>query len=192
MHLRNALGFTLVELLTTLAISSLIIAFAVPSMEGLMNSANRKTVTSEIVAALNLARNTAIVKQTTVTVCGLDADGKCAAGWPEPITAFIDPTRQRQLTDDTQIVYVIPETERGMLTVRSGIHRHFQFSSRGWSRGTLGHFVWCPSSGDNTLATQVRINMGGRPKVAEDYDGDGIVEDAAGQPVSCPGNSSPS
>jgi len=187
MYLRNASGFTLVELLTTLAISTLIIAFAVPSVDGLINSANRKTVTSEIVAALNLARNTAIVKQTTVTVCGLDADGKCAAGWPEPIIAFVDPARQHQLTDEAQIVYVIPENKRGRLTVRSGIHRHFQFSSRGWSRGTLGHFVWCPESGDNSLATQIRINMGGRPQVAKDHDGDGIVEDAAGQPVNCAG-----
>jgi len=29
--------------------------------------------------------------------------------------------------------------------------------------------------------------MGGRPQMARDYDGDGVVEDASGDPITCEG-----
>ncbi|WP_162525024.1 GspH/FimT family pseudopilin [Marinobacter sp. BW6] len=180
-------GFTLVELSVVLAISAIILAFAIPGTANLLNHSGRHTALSDLIATLNLARNTAINEQTTVTLCAIGNDSKCANDWSLPIVAFRDPTRSKQIKHDSQIVRVMHPIETGRLVVRSGIHNYFRFQSSGWSRGTLGHFIWCPDSDDNHYAAQVRINMGGRPQMARDYDGDGVVEDASGDPVTCEG-----
>ncbi|AKV97176.1 hypothetical protein ACP86_14005 [Marinobacter sp. CP1] len=180
-------GFTLVELSVVLAISAIILAFAIPGTANLMNHSGRHTALADLISTLNLARNTAINEQTTVTLCAIGNDSKCANDWSFPIVAFRDPSRTKQITDDSQIVRILHSVETGRLVVRSGIHNYFRFQSSGWSRGTLGHFIWCPDSDDNQYAAQVRINMGGRPQMARDYDGDGVVEDASGDPITCEG-----
>lgn len=178
-------GFTLVELLIVLAISSIILALAVPTASTIFSHAGRHSTVADLVATLNLARNTAINEHTTVTLCAIGADSKCANDWSFPIIAFRDPTRSKELKDPSQIVRAMQPVETGRLIVRSGIHNHFRFRSSGWSRGTLGHFIWCPDSDDSQYAAQIRINMGGRPQVAKDFDGDGLVEDASGNPIDC-------
>lgn len=180
-------GFTLVELSVVLAISAIILAFAIPGTVNLVNHSGRHTALADLISTLNLARNTAINEQTTVTLCAIGNDSKCANDWSFPIVAFRDPSRTKQITDDNQIVRILHSVETGRLVVRSGIHNYFRFQSSGWSRGTLGHFIWCPDSDENQYAAQVRINMGGRPQMARDYDGDGVVEDASGDPIACEG-----
>ncbi len=178
-------GLTLVELIAVMAISAIILAFAIPGTSSLINHSGRHSALADLIATLNLARNTAINEQTTVTVCAIGADSKCSNVWSLPITAFRDPGRTRKITDVSQIVRVIHPLETGRLTVSSGIHNYFRFESSGWSRGTLGNFIWCPDSDDDRYAAQVRINMGGRPRSARDHDGDGIVEDSSGNPIDC-------
>lgn len=178
-------GFTLVELSVVLAISAIILAFAIPSTANLINHSGRHTALSDLIATLNLARNTAINEQTTVTLCAIGTNSKCSNDWSLPIVAFRDPNRSREIADESQIVRAMHPVETGRLIVRSGIHNYFRFQSSGWSRGTLGHFIWCPDSNDSRYAAQVRINMGGRPQMARDFDGDGVVEDASGAPIDC-------
>ena len=187
LNIYSKCGFTLVELAIVLTFSSIILAFAIPGTTNLINHSGRHAALADLIATLNLARNTAINEQTTVTLCAIGNDSKCANDWSFPIVAFRDPTRSRQITNDTQIVRVMHSVETGRLVVRSGIHNYFRFQSSGWSRGTLGHFIWCPDSNDNQYAAQVRIKMGGRPQMARDYDGDGVVEDASGDPIACEG-----
>lgn len=178
-------GFTLVELLVVLAISTLIITFALPATSRLLDSSGRHSAIADLIATLNLARNTAITEQTTVTFCAVGNDSRCSNDWSLPIVAFRDPDRTKEINDSSQIVRAMQPIETGRLIVRSGIHNYFRFTASGWSRGTLGHFIWCPDSNNSRYAAQVRINMGGRPQVAKDFDGDGIAEDASGDPIDC-------
>jgi type IV fimbrial biogenesis protein FimT len=178
-------GFTLIELVVVLAISAIILAFSVPGTSNLIDHSGRHAALADLIATLNLARNTAINEQTSVTLCALGPDSKCSNDWSLPIKAFRDPTRSKEISNDSQIVRAMHPVETGRLIVRSGIHNHFRFQSNGWSRGTLGHFIWCPDSDDSQYAAQVRINMGGRPQKARDYDGDGVVENASGDPIDC-------
>ena len=49
-----------------------------------------------------------------------------------------------------------------------------------------GNFLYCPQGGDPRFARQIVINAQARVRHARDSDGDGIVEDARGRPVTCP------
>ena len=73
-------GFTLIELMVTIAVVALLAAVATPAMVTLMNSNRLSSTAGELTAALQLARAEAVRRSAPVTVCG-SADGLvCADG----------------------------------------------------------------------------------------------------------------
>ena len=65
---RPAAAFTLVELLAVVGIMGLLAAVAVPSLKGLTGSGGRKQALSQVMGALEIARNTAISTGTNAAV----------------------------------------------------------------------------------------------------------------------------
>jgi len=66
---RTSRGFTLVELMITVAVMVILAAIASPSMIELVNNRRAAGQTEELVAALQLARAEAIRRNARVTVC---------------------------------------------------------------------------------------------------------------------------
>lgn len=67
--LGNSQGFTLVELMVTVAVMVILAAIATPSMTALVNNRRAAGQTEELVASLQLARAEAIRRNARVTVC---------------------------------------------------------------------------------------------------------------------------
>ena len=65
---RPAAAFTLVELLAVVGIMGLLAAVAVPALKGLTGSGGRKQALSQVMGALEIARNTAISTGTNAAV----------------------------------------------------------------------------------------------------------------------------
>ena len=66
--LRTIAAFTLVELLAVVGIMGLLAAVAVPALKGLTGSGGRKQALSQVMGALEIARNTAISTGTNAAV----------------------------------------------------------------------------------------------------------------------------
>ena len=84
----HAMGFTLVELMVTLAVLAVVMAIAAPSFTFVRNNARLSGATNEMVATLQLARMDAIRLNGRVTVCRSADGAKCEAGdlWARWIT----------------------------------------------------------------------------------------------------------
>ncbi len=62
-------GFTLIELMVTIAIASVLMTLAVPSFSLMINNSKVTSGTNEFVASLNLARSEALKRSSNVSVC---------------------------------------------------------------------------------------------------------------------------
>jgi type IV fimbrial biogenesis protein FimT len=74
-------GFTLVELVVTVAVASVLLAVAVPSFNQMIISSRLTAQSNDMLAAINLARSEAIKRNASVTLCRANANSTtCAPG----------------------------------------------------------------------------------------------------------------
>lgn len=64
----NTKGFTLLQLMATIAIASVLVGLAVPTFTDLIKSSQLTTTNNQVVANLNFGRNEAIKRNTGITV----------------------------------------------------------------------------------------------------------------------------
>ena len=62
-------GFTLVELMVTLAMSAILMTFAVPGFNELIKSNRLSSTANDLLSTLQYARSEAVTRKTAVTVC---------------------------------------------------------------------------------------------------------------------------
>jgi len=85
-------GFTLIELIVTLAIAAIITTAAVPSLQNFIQNNRMSTAVHHFVTTLNLARSEAVKRGERVTVCKSDDLINCTVsdGWEQGWIVFVD------------------------------------------------------------------------------------------------------
>lgn len=182
-------GFTLLELVITIAVVAVITASVSGTWGTLVERYTRYAVQSTLSQTFASARSSAVRFAEITTICPLDGTMQCSRDWDRPLTVFLDPMNERGLTVDTEILQIFEIPDDGSIKASNSgpmERRYFQYNPNGTARGTLGNLVWCPNSHNSSSAIQLRMNLGGRITWARDSDLDGVKEDAQGQPLSCP------
>lgn len=81
---RDNKGFTILELMVTVAIAGILVAVAMPNFTYTLKSNRLTTINNDLVSALNLARSEAVKRNQQVVV------RKDAAGWQNGWQVFVD------------------------------------------------------------------------------------------------------
>ncbi|WP_419421276.1 GspH/FimT family pseudopilin (plasmid) [Legionella sp. D16C41] len=87
-------GFSLTELLITLALAAIILVFAVPGLQTLVLNARRNAMLDGIYNALNFTRLTALSQNANVTICPYSAPNStsCGSNWSAGWIVITQPT----------------------------------------------------------------------------------------------------
>ena len=87
-------GFTLIELMVTLALAAIVLGLAVPSVSNMIRSNSVISLNNEIVADLQYARSEAIKRNLPVVVCastnGTSCVGSATNTWDSGWIVFVD------------------------------------------------------------------------------------------------------
>lgn len=176
-------GFSLTELLLTMAIAGIVVTFAVPSFYGTIRNNRITTNTNELVTSLNLARSEAAKRARRVTVCK-SADGKdCTdkGGWEQGWVVFVDKNNNAQVdtSNDPALDENIVE-KHGPLpsgsTLRGNrlVKDYVSYVAGGYTQTVngalqMGTLILCDERRDTTKAKAIIIKTG-RLRVAAGSD----------------------
>lgn len=91
MYSRRSKGFTLVELMITIAVVAIMSAIAYPSFQATLRSNRMATTSNELIAALSLARSEAVKNKRGGGVCASVDGSSCdGAAWTDGWLVWAD------------------------------------------------------------------------------------------------------
>ena len=183
----NSQGFSLPELIATVAIAAILLMVGVPSLLRLINSSAITGHSDELTGALALARSEAIVEKNTVTICQsadlLDCDN--TVSWTDGWIVFIDIDGD-QTVDTADRIVRVHNALSAQIRLKYNNGTYLKYGYKGDLQTGAGTFTFCPANNDTSLARGVIVAGTGRTRNSIDTDSDGVHEDGSGNPLACP------
>ncbi|MER2494188.1 GspH/FimT family pseudopilin [Catenovulum sediminis] len=182
--LRNSIqrGFTLLELMLTLAIAGIALTLGIPSLLETIVENRINTVVMNLNKDIVSARSYAVNYETTITICPLNSSNQCNNQWHNGYTVFIDNNADAVFDSATERkLFVRAKVSTGdSLTFSDGSALQYQFDGTpitSFSNNQQGIFKYCPSVDNPELYSRaVIIGLSGRPRASSDIDHDGKDE----------------
>lgn len=164
-------GFTLIELITVLALAAIVLAIGAPNLIELVRAQQIRVATADLYDALALARAQAMARNERVEVVPKDSGG---SDWTSGWTVFVDRDGNRAPGPGDDIIAAHGPLARGMSTAFSftsaappyyiaynGAGRSCSDTNSAASRmGTLSLF-------HGSVVRRIKINMLGRARVCD-------------------------
>ena len=150
-------GFTLIEMMITLAIAAILILLAAPAMTTLIQTQQVRTAAADLHSALNFARSEALKRAASVEVVPVSGDWK--NGW---VVQLADGTRLRAWPAlNAQLASMPGSGESGRIAYRSDGHA-----------GAAAPALVVRSTANPQVAARcLTVDLSGRPALTTDSDG---------------------
>lgn len=168
---RNAvIGFTLIELVITLAVGAILLGLAFPSFSAILHKNRINSAAINLYVALNTARNEAVKKRSAVSVCP-SADGSACVtsniDWSVGWIVFDDVNGDGARQSSEAIITVSPAPHSQVEMQAGGAAASFvRFNSTGDASTTSGEFRICHSN-SIVYSKLVSVSLVGRIESTE-------------------------
>ena len=176
-------GFTLVELITVLAIVVITTTIVLPNTSNLIHDRKSKFRASELKEALTYSRNSAISMTQTIVFCPITEDGKCGADWNQQLTVFVDENNDKTFNTGESTLKVISPSSPS--EHREYNNARISFGPRGRSNVNAGSLSYCNATGTQFRGISLIISRMGRVREGKDQNRDGVPELANGVNIPC-------
>lgn len=185
--LKQQAGFTLVELIVTIAVLAILLAVAVPSFISSLETNRISSFLQEASGAVRYTRSEAIKRNGVVTICASSDQATCTGTWNQGWIIFDDANGDGNRAGSEELLRVKDGFENGYGMTWSGANSGFiRFDGRGYTVSQQGTFKVCGRENRARDARGLVIQNSGSLRFAADTDSDGVNEDDQGNNLSCP------
>lgn len=112
--MKRQAGFTLIELMVTLAVLAVMLTLSAPSFTSFMRSAELSTTANSFVASVNAARSEAMKRNLPALVMPLESGRR---DWSQGFVAFVDVDRDGAYTESVDITVLSQPIANSFLKV---------------------------------------------------------------------------
>lgn len=194
------MGFTIIELLTTMAIAAIVLTIGVPAFEQTIQTNNRASQINELLHSLNVARSEAVTRGFPVSVCKSSNGSSCGStgvNWEDGWITFLDDDMDADHSESSdgngsldaneEVLGVVQALPGGYSLKSDNFTNSLTYQSAGHiidssKRKTSGYFVICLDN-DIKESGAVFINIAGKPRSGRDSDNNHIPEDIGGTDI---------
>jgi len=164
---RQTHGFTLIELVVTMAVAAILVTVALPNMRAFIQNGRLNTQTNDLIGDLNFARSEAIKRRSNVGICR-STDGVTFAG-AGPLgdgrVVFVD-ANNNDVCDAGEPILRFREPLASGNTLVAASPNPIIFSANGSPITTaVGAFAICDDRGV-TYGKQINLNSIGQATVS--------------------------
>ena len=151
--MKRAYGFTLIELMTTLAVAVVILTVGVPGFQELIKGNTLNSQVNSFVAGINLTRSEAIKRSGRVSICKSSTLTACttSGGWEQGWIVFFDLMGSAGVIDSGDTIIRTNGPAPGSITIRgnSPMKDKITFLGSGFADMNNGTIIFC----DNRIQT---------------------------------------
>lgn len=202
MSIKKSNGFTLIELMVSLAVVLILVGLGVPSFVSAMKNSQLSSDFSDLTRSLYLARSEAVKRTSRVAVCARADDTTCGADWNQGWIIFVDNDQGEANTTGIinatdEILRFTPPLDNKRKVQAYGspshavssssnsvIQSYIQYRTDGASSLSGGTFVMCDDRGAN-YARSVNIMLTGDIRQGRKKGGN-TLQDVNGVAIVCP------
>tara|TARA_R110002167_G_scaffold40868_2_gene125195 strand:- start:599 stop:1141 length:543 start_codon:yes stop_codon:yes gene_type:complete len=175
-------GVTLIELMITVSIVAIILAFVGPSIQSILIKNRIVAEINEISSVIQYARHHAIDEQAQVVVCPSTDYSECSEDWNDPKIVFIDDNDDEIRDVGEELLVSVGATSKSSLMTNTT--DTIKFTGTG-EANLATEILLCHKDGEAKYARSLSVTLQGRVKMSTDSDKNGINENAAGNELSC-------
>jgi len=184
--MRLCQGLTLVELMTSISITGILLSIALPNYQDFIVKMRVDNEIAQLQRLLLITRNSAINSGTNAILCPLENNVICSGDWNKPLTIFIDSNKNQQFDPITEkLVYYKDGIKSGDKLIYAKYRDKITFAPTGNLSGlSNGTFRYCPQNKPN-LVRGIIIAISGRFYTSKDTNQDGVEERRSGTKLQC-------
>ncbi|MFO1433639.1 MAG: GspH/FimT family pseudopilin [Candidatus Competibacteraceae bacterium] len=163
--MRSAKGFTLIEMMITVAIAAILLTVAVPGFQAFIANNRLSTQANTFISSLQLARSEAIKRNLSVTVCQSGDGQSCNTtnGFEQGWIVFVDPDNSNTRDTGEAIILANQGLPQGMSL--TGGRTAISYRADG-TVAPLNNTTLHLCHQGNTNGRDIVINVTGRIRVA--------------------------
>ncbi len=171
---KRSFGFTLVELIITLAVAAILTTIALPSFRNIMANQRQSGFINEFSGILGYTRSEAIKRSAQVGICSSSNQSTCSgsATWTDGWIVWINTDESNTIKDASETLLRVGQKIKGVNLAVSSSISSLIYARSGMLEpvGNTARFKFCDNRG-TAYGASVDVDSVGRPSITRPLSG---------------------